>query len=661
MEIPILKDIVILTAASVPISIILTRLGLPTIVGFLVTGVVIGPGGLGLVTEHHEVEVLAEIGIVLLLFTIGIEFSINRMMSVKKEAFVGGGLQILMTFSLGFGSALLFGLTIPVAVLIGFILSLSSSAIVLALLTKRGEVSSTHGNLYVAILLFQDLCVVLMVMVVQSFGGGDASIGVIVKDLAIAAVAISVIIVTVAYLSPKLFLEVVKLQNREVFILTVVLVSIGTAYLSSLAGISLALGAFIAGLVISESEYAHQIVAEVLPFRDIFTSLFFMSIGMLVDPVYFTSNLPMILLLTAIVLLAKGGILVIIGQILKYPLRITLMLGLSLGQIGEFSFILLKMGSDFEILSNDVYQSLLAVSIITMALTPTLMEKASQMAFRIAQLFGKKRGHDITCIDTPKNKFSNHVIIVGFGLNGQNLARVLRETGIQFLIVDVSTERVQKAKAAGYKAFFGDVCHHEILKALSVEDAKMLVLTVSDPVSSRRIVKTAISLNPLLKVIVRTRYITEVEDLQKLGASQVIPEEFETSVEIFSRVLKNYNIPGNIIQNQIDLIRGEGYAMLRNPSLKGEIVANLHAILERNLMETFFIDEGSTADGMLLGNLDLKRKTNTTVMAVLRSGSATTNPPVDYSLEAGDMLVLIGNHAGLHEALKILKGNVAEL
>jgi CPA2 family monovalent cation:H+ antiporter-2 len=543
-------------------------------------------------------------------------------------------------------------MSFSVALILGFIVSLSSSAIVLKLLVDSGEVGSSHGNLSVGILLFQDICVVVMVMVIHALGdtAGTTPLAV-AKGLAIAIAAVFLIVTGVAYLVPRVFHEVVKLRNREVFILTIVLVCLGTAWLTSLAGLSLAIGAFIAGLVISESEYSNQIVAEVLPFRDTFSSLFFISIGMLLELSYFAGHVLELLLIASAILAVKALIVIGVGQILKYPLRLSIMVAVSLAQIGEFSFILLNISSDYGFLTREIYQSLLAATIITMIITPFIFQRSSDIAFRIAHLLGVRAS---TRGLPQKTHLANHVIIVGYGLNGRNLARVLKETSIEHLVIDVNSDRVRTARREGHRAYFGDATHPLILQRMGADKAKMLVIGINDPVGTRRGVKTARELNPNLSIIVRTHYIEDVEELYRLGANQVIPEEFETSVEIFSRVLKDYRVPGNIIQNQIDLIRQEGYVMLRTPSITGERLASLASILETSVMDTFFVQEGCYVAGRTLEQLDLTGKTGITVVAVIRKGKAHTNPPGDFAIAVGDMVVVLGSHAELNNAMKIL-------
>ncbi|MCK4738322.1 MAG: cation:proton antiporter [Deltaproteobacteria bacterium] len=651
--IPLLKDIVIIMAVSVPVAIALTKVGLPTIVGFFLTGMIIGPYGFGLIAEKEAVEVLAEIGIVLLLFTIGLEFSVTRMLSIKREAMIGGALQLILTILPVYFFMTYVGLSFEIALLVGFVVAMSSSAIVLKLLVDRVEVNSSHGKLSVGILLFQDIGVVLMVLVIQGFGEGTGvSLIGIGKEIGVALASIVVIVLAVAYFVPKLFYEVVKLRNREVFMLTIVLVCLGTAWVTSLLGLSLAIGAFIAGLAISESEYSNQIVAEVLPFRDTFSSLFFISIGMLIEISFIYSSFLNLIAIVVGIIILKALVVIIVGQVLKYPLRLSIIVGLNLAQIGEFAFILIMMGNEYEMLPNNLYQTLLAASVMTMAITPFFFEYSPNIAAYVGKLFGYRyKSHE----KKVEGLHQDHVIIVGYGLNGKNLARVLKETAIEHVVMDINSVRIKQARKSGHIAHFGDSSHPEVLKRMGITRAKMLVLAVTDPVTTRRTVQFAREINPNVTILVRTRYIKELEELYLLGADQVITEEFETSVEVFARVLKEYNIPGNIIQNQIDLVRQEGYAMLRNPSLGHERLVNLATILETSVMETFYVEPGCSIEDKTLASLDIRKKCGATVMAIIRDGKASTNPRGDFLVKAGDMLVLLGGHFELNSAMTMLQ------
>lgn len=655
-SIPLLKDLVILMAVSVPVTILFQRLGLPAIIGFLITGMIIGPYGTALVTKVGAVETLAQIGVILLLFVVGLEFSMTKMLRLKKEGLIGGGLQVAATSAIAFAVASFLGQSLPQSILIGFVTALGSTAIVLKLLADRGEVDTPQGNLSISILLFQDLCVVPMIITLQAIAEAkEVSFLAIANPLLFAAAAIGVILAGSYILVPRVLSQVVKLRNREVFTLTVLLLCFGTAWLTSYAGLSLALGAFIAGLVISESEYSHQMVAEVLSFRDTFLSLFFISIGMLLDLKYFADNISILVGYAGGIMILKILIVVGIGQILRYPLRLSIIVGMGLAQIGEFSFVLMKMGEDYGLLSASLYQNLLAASVLTMAATPFLIQLSHDSAYKIAHFLGVRAAP----LDTGRvPTISDHVIIVGYGLNGQNLARVLKETGIRHIILDMNWERIKHAREDGHKAVFGDSGHIEILKKLHIEKARMMVIAISDPATTRRTVKIARETNEGIYILVRTHYTSEVEELYRLGANQVIPEEFETSVKIFSRVLKEYHVPGNVIQNQIDMVRHEGYAMFRTPSLPREKLMEITSILSASVTETFFVPRASHLIGKTLADIDLRKKSGVMVLAILRKSATRANPPADLAIEEGDILAIIGSHAEIEMAMQVLKGTV---
>lgn len=650
---PLLTDVVKIMAVSVPVAIILTKIRIPIIVGFLLSGLIIGPYGFAIVTEVHNVEKLAEIGVVLLLFTIGLEFNVKKMLNIRREAMIGGGLQLGLTIGLVYLIMTFLDFPFEVALVVGFIISLSSSAIVLKLLQDAGDTHAPHGNLSVGILLFQDICMVFMVLILQSFvEAHDASPLYIVKKLSFAVLAVVVIIFAISYIIPRIFHMVVRLKNREVFVLTIVLACLGTAWLTSLAGLSLALGAFIAGLVISESEYSNQIVAEVLPLRDTFTSLFFVSIGMLLNLGHFMDNFLYLMAITLGIVALKFLVVILIGQIMKYPLRLTIIVGLSLAQIGEFSFILINEAFDGGLLEDDLYQMFLAVAVFTMAITPFMFKGAPVIAHFLSR---KSTISEFNKRKTQHSILKNHVIIVGYGLNGQNLAKVLKEVGIEFLVLDVSVDRVKNAKKNGHKAYFGDASHPHILNRMGLESAKALVLAVSDPIGTRKTISSARGISKEISIIVRTRYLKEVTELYDLGATQVIPEEFETSIELFGRVLREYKVPSNIIRNQIDIIRSEGYQMFQDKPVQDTKVTDISEIIEKSTMDTFYVSPDSKACGREIKELGFGDESMLRIMAIVRHGEAITNPSGSQEVQEGDILVLLGNHASLNMAMEKLR------
>jgi CPA2 family monovalent cation:H+ antiporter-2 len=569
-----LRDLVVLFGVSIGIVYFFDRVRLPAVVGFLVAGAVLGPYGLDVVEDVSRVEIFAEIGVVLLLFTIGVEFSLAHIPSLR--AVLGGGsMQIGSAIILSVLGGLALELPVSQGVFWGFLIAMSSTAIVLKMVADRGETNSPHGRLTIGILIFQDLAVVPMMVLTPVLGRQeDGGALAVLWPLVEALLLVILILVAARFLVPRLLIAVVRSRSRELFVITIILVCLGIAWLSALAGLSLAIGAFIAGLVISESEYSHQALAEVLPFRHSFNSLFFISIGMLLDlRVLLAHPLLVAGLVLAIVL---GKVLTAAGSaaIVGYSWRSAVLMGLALAQVGEFSFVLSKAGKEVGLLSAESFQVFLAVSVLTMVLAPFLIQASPRLARRaeaVRRLRHWLPARPADGPETPHLRIRDHAIVAGYGVNGRNLAKVLREAEIPFVVAEMDGEVVRQEQKKGVPIYFGDVTHPQALRRLGIQDARTLVLAISDPLSTRRAVQIAKQLNPALHVIARTRYLREIDDLLSLGADQVVPEEFETSIEIFSLVLQHYRMPPRLVSEKAERIRKEGYALLRRgqPELKG--------------------------------------------------------------------------------------------
>ena len=645
-DLPLLGDLLLLLLVSVPIAFVFSRLRLPTIVGFMITGVVIGPYGLGLIKDVHAIEVLAEIGVVLLLFTIGLEFSLRRIAEMKRLVLLGGGLQVALTFLLVAGIAYWLGRPLNQSVFFGFLFALSSTAIVLKSYIERAEVDAPHGRAGVGILLFQDLSIVLMMLMVPVLGGREGSSPArIALTLGTALVAIAIIIFAARKVVPFLLYHIVRLRSPEVFIIFVVLMSLGTAWLTSQFGLSLALGAFIAGMVLSESEYSHQIVADILPFRDVFNSLFFISIGMLLSLSALVSDLGVVLTWVGALIVGKALLVLAVVRLLGYSLRISTMTALGLAQIGEFSFILAKAGLPEGLLSDVDYQRFLAASIISMIATPFLIKAAPHIGYALQSLFshGSMLEPTVAGFRPEEPDLRDHVVIIGYGLNGRNLAKVLRRAKIPYLVLELNAEVVREASLQGERIIYGDATRKEVVHHAGLEHARILVLAISDATATRHTVWLARQVNPDIHIIVRTRYMSELAELRELGADDVIPEEFETSIEIFSRVLKEYGVARHAIQHHVSGIRSEGYQMLRSPSLPLVSMNEIAEALGTASTDTLVLEKDSPAVGRTIGGLDLRGKTGVTIIAVVRDGQTDINPGSEFRFEAGDIVVLLGN------------------
>jgi len=655
-DLPFLRQLIIVLAATISIVFVFQKLRLPTIVGFLLAGVIIGPNGLQLITSLSQVETLAEIGVVLLLFSIGLEFSFETIVSVQRRVIWAGLLQVGLTILLVLALTRFFGLSIEIGIFYGFLLSLSSTAIVLRIYNDRREINSIQGRLASGVLLFQDLCIVPMMLLLPVLGqSGKGSLVSIVWAVAKALFALVLIVWAARRFLPRLLHQVALLRNREIFILFVVLICLGTAWLASESGLSLALGALIAGLVISESELSHQIIADVLPFRDCFSGIFFISIGMLLNLDLLTRDFLTPLMNLLLIVGIKSLLIFAVFWWLYGSIRLAVLLGLSLAQVGEFSFILAKAGINYKLLTPANEQLFLAGSILSMIATPFLIQSVHGLAFGLEAMLGKSQ-ESTSAGETAasENVAQGHVVVVGYGLNGQNLARVLKEVGIPYRVLEMDPDLVRCAKAAGEPIFFGDGTRPEILQQAGIRQARVVVIAISDPAATARVVSQARRLRPDLYIIVRTRYVAEIDHLYRLGANQVIPEEFETSVEIFARVLEEYHVPRNVISLQVDLIRKEHYSTLRGLRLQGKQLDELNQFLVGTTSDIFSIVGASPVVGKSLEEVDLRSRCGATVIAVVRAGKSYHNLGADFALAAGDMLVLLGDHKALDDAAQIL-------
>ena len=655
-DLPFLRQLIIVLAATISIVFVFQKLRLPTIVGFLLAGVIIGPNGLQLITSLSQVETLAEIGVVLLLFSIGLEFSFETIVSVQRRVIWAGLLQVGLTILLVLALTRFFGLSIEIGIFYGFLLSLSSTAIVLRIYNDRREINSIQGRLASGVLLFQDLFIVPMMLLLPVLGqSGKGSLVSIVWAVAKALFALILIVWAARRFLPRLLHQVALLRNREIFILFVVLICLGTAWLASESGLSLALGALIAGLVISESELSHQIIADVLPLRDCFSGIFFISIGMLLNLDLLTRDFLTPLMNLLLIVGIKSLLIFAVFWWLYGSIRLAVLLGLSLAQVGEFSFILAKAGINYKLLTPANEQLFLAGSILSMIATPFLIQSVHGLAVGLEAMLGASQ-ESTSAGETAasENVAQGHVVVVGYGLNGQNLARVLKEVGIPYRVLEMDPDLVRCAKAAGEPIFFGDGTRPEILQQAGIRQARVVVIAISDPAATARVVSQARRSRPDLYIIVRTRYVAEIDHLYRLGANQVIPEEFETSVEIFARVLEEYHVLRNIISLQVDLIRKEHYSTRRGLRLQGKQLDELNQFLVGTTTDIFSIVGASPVVGKSLEEVDLRSRCGATVIAVVRAGKSYHNLGADFALAAGDMLVLLGDHKALDDAAQIL-------
>lgn len=652
MNLFLLRELVVVLILAIAVIYIFEKAKLPPVVGFLLTGILIGPGGLSIVKDTHNIDILAEIGVVMLLFTLGIEFSIERLKKIRKSFWLGGGLQVSLTIMIVGLCLNLFKIPLNQAVFYGFLVSLSSTAVVLRILSDRKEINSVQGRVSLGVLLFQDVALVPMIALVPVLANlGSVSFLTISTRFILSALAIMTVFFMARKVMPSILHLVVKTKIREIFLLAALVCCLGLAVLTSMLGLSLALGAFLAGIIISESEYSHQVVSDIVPFKDVFNSLFFISIGMMLNTRLTWDKKWIILAAVVFIIFIKT---IITGSIIKligHSTNIAAMTGVNLAQVGEFSFVLAGVGMANALITSDIFQVFIASSILTILATPFLIQ--SGPAF-INRLFSKTGPH-LSDKEKALTQLKGHVVIAGFGLNGQNLSRVLKQTGIPYLIIELNPETIVTARKEGEPIIFGDVASSSILRECGLERAKGIVFAISDPVATRRGVKAARLLNPEAFIIVRTRFASEIEELFSLGASEVIPEEFETSIEIFVRVLEKFHLPPNIIKAQVQVIRGECYGMLRGTCTAARPMSDRVAdLLSAGTVESFLVPIGSWLAGKTLGELDLREKTGATIINIVRRDKSFASPGASMKLEEHDVLVLVADHTSMDKAFRYL-------
>jgi len=645
MEIDLLTDILIIFSLSVAVLYICHRLKIPTIVGFLISGLLAGPHGLGFIGAANEVEILAEVGVVLLLFTIGIELSFAKLLEVRKSVLMGGSIQVLLTILVTFILAGQLGYGTGESIFLGFLISLSSTAIVLKLIQEKAEVNSLYGRTTLGILIFQDVIIVVMLLVVPLLSDvklieDESLFLVLLKGIGVILLAI----VSARWIVPGVLYQIAKTRNKEVFLLSIFVICLAVAWTTSSAGFSLSIGAFLAGLIISESEYGHEALSNVLPFRDVFTSFFFISIGMLLNIDFLFQQLMLVLLIAFGVLIVKSIIAGLAAILLGLPLRTSILVGLALCQVGEFSLILSESGIEYGLLDENSYQMFLAVSVLTMLLTPFMILLAPHLSDRILNLPLPKKlriGLYPQIITKAKSE-KDHIIIIGFGLNGRNIARAARTAGIPYVIIEINPDTVKSERAKGEPIYYGDATRETILKNANIKDARIVVSVVNDPIANRRVVELARGLNPDVYLVSRTRYVNEVQPLYELGADEVVPEEFETSIEIFTRVLEKYLIPRNNIEKLIAEIRSDGYKMFRKASTDPLSTLDLKIQLPDIKISMLSIADNSPLAGNSLAKMKIRSKYGTLILAIRRNSQIISNPDSKMQLFAKDELFVLG-------------------
>ncbi|MCX4309153.1 MAG: cation:proton antiporter [Desulfovibrio sp.] len=643
MDVPFLYEFVILFLLSIVVTIVCNRLKLPATVGFLLTGVLCGPSLLGVVSNNEVIDQVAEIGVAMLLFTIGMELSGDALSRLKRPVFLGGTLQIGLTVLAVTGIALLYGTTLQQGIFWGCLVSLSSSAIVLRIMQEKGTSNTPTGRLALAILVFQDIMVAPMLLSVSLLAG--------TLELSFEKAFFSILWVVLAFGGVLLFAyfglnrlmeAVMRTRTREILLLTTLGLCLGMALLTSALGLSLSLGAFMAGLLLARSQYSMSVISGILPYRDVFMSLFFISVGMILNLEYFFQHFILIICSTLIFVAVKSVLTLPAVIIQGYPLRTAIITGLTLAQVGEFSFVLAAQGLAAALFNMSNYQTFLAVSVLTMMLTPGLIAIAPKVANMLTK-HSPQRHKENKAIEPARNKeLEDHLIIVGFGISGKHLAHVAKESGIPYTILEMNPETVNRYRGKE-PISHGDATQPIVLEHLGIEKARVMAIIISDPAAVRAITIEARRLNPNVYIVARTRFVTEILPLHRLGANDVIAEEFESSIEVFSHVLTQYLVPRQDIESYAAHLRKANYRMIRRLSSSVDSLDEVVGRLPDMGVQAMRIGPESSLVGQSLANCGLRPIYGLTVVGVLRHGEVSASPGPDFLFEEDDIVYLFGS------------------
>ena len=579
---PFFVDVALLILASALIAYICYRLGIIPIVGFLIAGVAIGPEATGLVSDKEIVDAAAEVGVLLLLFTIGIEFSLEKLARIKRLIFGGGGLQVGLTTGVTIAILMSFGVSWQASLFTGFLVALSSTAIVLKLLSDRGEMDEEHGQVGLGLLIFQDLAIIVMVLLVPLMSGQGGGSMEIVWALAKAASIIVAVLLFARRLMPKFLESVARTCSPELFLLTVIGICFGTAFLTSLAGVSLSLGAFLAGIVVSESKFSEHAMGEIMPLQILFSATFFVSVGMLLDVGFLVSNLPLVIGIVVLVLLIKIITTGISLRILGYPLPIALASGLMLAQIGEFSFVLERAGREAGLfpagLEGTGSQTFIAATVIVMIMTPMLHSLGIRVRDRMTSgsLPSGSQADDEPVVHGHIPALKNHVIIAGYGMSAQYLVRSMRSFDIPMLVLTLSPEGASDAEKQDVHVLRGDYAKQHTLNLAHLADARTLIIADDNPGMAHRVAMVARQMNPDVHIVVRTSRKSDVHTLHEEGVDCVIVDELESIVQLLGQVLKDHDIPLSKIDEIAEHIRSHDYEDILSTPPTGSITLDPH-------------------------------------------------------------------------------------
>ncbi len=655
MELGVLKDIVIIFALSTFVNFIFTRIKIPALIGYLLTGIIAGPHLLGLISSPENVEVMAEIGVILLMFTIGLEFSLNHLLNIRRIVFLGGFMQLLLTAGVTMLVARVYHFAWNESLFVGFLTALSSTAVVLKLLQERSELTTHYGKTIVGILIFQDIILIPLILITPILGGAGGDVGHTLLVLMLKAIGIIIFIwVGNRWIMPWLLHLIAMTRSQELFLMSILLICLAVAMLTHELGMSLAFGAFLAGLMISDTEYSHNAFGNLIPFKDVFTSFFFVSIGMLLDLGFVYEHPWLVIGTVLIVIFLKTIIAGFTAFSLGHTFLGTVVVGLSLAQVGEFSFILARLGLNSEIISPYHYQLFLSVAITSMALSPLLIQISRPLAGLILKLplppFMVNGLFPVKQVDIPE--LSGHVVIIGKDSRAINLAAMIKTMELPFTAIVFDPDRARIEMEKGHLVVFGDATNDPVLRQALVHTAEMVIVSVGNQITSMSIIEHIRAMNKHAHIIVRTRHVTDIEELYRLGANQVIPEEFETAIDFFERILGKYLIPRMDIERAIARTREDNYGIFRD---KGKVDGySLLKDIPEIEIAAVKVGEESLFAGKTIAETALRKTCGVTMVAIRHGDKIIPNPEPSTIIYGTDIVYLLGRPEMIAVASNIL-------
>ena len=645
----LLFQLILLLALTAAGLALFERLKLPAIAGFLVAGAIAGPGGFGIIDEPENVRSLAELGVVFLLFEIGLELPIERVRKLWRTAVLAGGAQMILTGGLVMAAAMFLGIGSGEAFILGSIIAMSSTALVMRILGDRGQLQAPQGQLALSILVFQDLSIVpLLLLFPLLHGGGESATDILLTVLRMLG-ALVLVFVTVRIVVPRVLLGGARRRSADLFSLLALLVVLGSAYFAEEVGLSLAVGAFLAGLAAGDSPFSSQMFSEVVPLRGVLLGIFFTAIGMLFEPTVFAHHATGLLAYLAAATIVKALIIVAITLVLlRQGLRVGILTGLALAQTGEFSFVFTQDAVRAGMLSPELSQIVIAGSILSLIATPFLIRGSP----RLVDAIERRRSPGTASASLGEEP---HVIVVGFGPGGQTLVRLLRSLEIPYRIVEANTVTVEQARQQGERITFGDATRPAVLQRMQILGARLLAVAISDPFATRRIVSRARHLAPNTPILARTRFVEEVDGLTVAGASEVVAEEFEGSLEFTARALSFFGFPTDAVRDLTDSLRAKGYRGIRD-SASHPIETTILETLKQINVQWIEIPDDYQSDRSL-ASLESEETVLSTVLAVQRDGQTRANPEASFVFQSRDRVLVSGNAESVESVTRLFRGD----